>query len=66
MPRSQSEVGLSTAFTAAGGLEALARITAVAVIRFRKSDLDALSGKAEATDPAVQGTAGRSRSAPSP
>ncbi|WP_137992879.1 MFS transporter [Streptomyces vilmorinianum] len=43
--------GISTAFTAAVGMVLLALITAVAVIRVRKSDLEALSGKAEAGGP---------------
>ncbi|MFJ8669561.1 MFS transporter [Streptomyces sp. NPDC093600] len=45
--------GISTAFTAAVGMVLLALITAVAVIRVRKSDLEALSGKAEAAGPAA-------------
>ncbi|WP_189601827.1 MFS transporter [Streptomyces lateritius] len=45
--------GMSTAFMAAVGMVALALITAVAVIRVRKSDLEALSGKAEAAGPAT-------------
>ncbi|MET8514108.1 MFS transporter [Streptomyces sp. NPDC005077] len=43
--------GISTAFTAAVAMAALALLTAVLVIRVRKSDLDALSGKASAGDP---------------
>nr|WTB34135.1 MFS transporter [Streptomyces sp. NBC_00830] len=43
--------GISTAFTAAVAMAALALLTAVLVIRVRKSDLDALSGKASAGGP---------------
>ncbi|MET8326884.1 MFS transporter [Streptomyces sp. NPDC005181] len=43
--------GISTAFTAAVAMVALALLTAVLVIRVRKSDLDALSGKASAGGP---------------
>jgi EmrB/QacA subfamily drug resistance transporter len=43
--------GISTAFTAAVALAALALVTAVFVIRVRKSDLDALSGAAGAGAP---------------
>ncbi|MEU8526079.1 MULTISPECIES: MFS transporter [Streptomyces] len=38
--------GIATAFTAAVGMALLALLTALAVIRVRKSDLEALSGKA--------------------
>ncbi|MFF0289538.1 MFS transporter [Streptomyces sp. NPDC005262] len=44
--------GISTAFTAAVAMAALALLTAVLVIRVRRSDLDALSGKASAGGPA--------------
>ncbi|MFI6645123.1 MFS transporter [Streptomyces sp. NPDC050504] len=40
--------GISTSFVAAVGMVALALLTAVLVIRVRKSDLEALSGKASA------------------
>ncbi|MFB6707493.1 MFS transporter [Streptomyces sp. NPDC056333] len=43
--------GISTAFTAAVAMAALALLTAVLVIRVRRSDLDALSGKASAGGP---------------
>ncbi|WP_328886669.1 MFS transporter [Streptomyces sp. NBC_00316] len=43
--------GISTAFTAAVAMAALALLTAVLVIRVRKSDLDALSGRASAGGP---------------
>ncbi|GAA3480510.1 MFS transporter [Streptomyces yanii] len=43
--------GISTAFTAAVAMAAIALLTAVLVIRVRKSDLDALSGKASAGGP---------------
>ncbi|MFB6779596.1 MFS transporter [Streptomyces sp. NPDC056352] len=43
--------GISTAFTAAVAMAAAALLTAVLVIRVRKSDLDALSGKASAGGP---------------
>lgn len=43
--------GISTAFTAAVAMAAVALLTAVLVIRVRKSDLDALSGKASAGGP---------------
>lgn len=47
--------GISTAFTAAMAMAtALALLTAVLVIRVRRSDLDALSGKASAGGPGVQ------------
>ena len=45
--------GISTAFQAAVGMVLLALVTAVVVIRVRKSDLEALSGKAEAVGPAA-------------
>lgn len=45
--------GISTAFVAAVAMVALALLTAVLVIRVRKSDLDALSGKASTGGPAV-------------
>lgn len=45
--------GISTAFIAAVAMAALALLTAVLVIRVRKSDLDALSGKASAGGAAV-------------
>lgn len=45
--------GISTAFIAAVAMAALALLTAALVIRVRKSDLDALSGKASAGGPAV-------------
>ncbi|WNI22038.1 MFS transporter [Streptomyces sp. ITFR-16] len=45
--------GISTAFLAAVGMSALALLTALLVIRVRKSDLDALSGKAAAAGPAA-------------
>ncbi|WP_327243996.1 MFS transporter [Streptomyces sp. NBC_01320] len=43
--------GISTAFTAAVAMAAAALLTAVLVIRVRKSDLEALSGKASAGGP---------------
>ena len=43
--------GISTAFLAAAAMAALALLTALLVIRVRKSDLDALSGKAAAGGP---------------
>ncbi|MGW4998863.1 MFS transporter [Streptomyces hydrogenans] len=43
--------GISTAFTAAVAMVAVALLTAVLVIRVRRSDLEALSGKAEAAGP---------------
>ncbi|MFD0371411.1 MFS transporter [Streptomyces sp. NPDC059071] len=43
--------GISTAFVAAVAMVLIAFVTAVAVIRVRKSDLEALSGKAEAAGP---------------
>ncbi|MFI8519127.1 MFS transporter [Streptomyces sp. NPDC085481] len=43
--------GISTSFTAAVAMVLIALVTAVAVIRVRKSDLEALSGKAEAAGP---------------
>ncbi|MFI8965264.1 MFS transporter [Streptomyces sp. NPDC053493] len=43
--------GISTAFTAAVVMVLIALVTAVVVIRVRKSDLEALSGKAEAAGP---------------
>lgn len=43
--------GISTAFTAAVAMAALALLTAVLVVRVRRSDLDALSGKASAGGP---------------
>ncbi|MEU3606118.1 MFS transporter [Streptomyces sp. NPDC035033] len=43
--------GISTAFTAAVAMVAVALLTAVLVIRVRRSDLAALSGKAEAAGP---------------
>ncbi|MFD7442725.1 MFS transporter [Streptomyces sp. NPDC059909] len=45
--------GISTSFTAAVGMVLLALLTAVVVIRVRKSDLDALSGAAGAAGPAA-------------
>lgn len=45
--------GISTAFIAAVAMAALALLTATLVIRVRKSDLDALSGKASAGGPAA-------------
>ncbi|TXS06696.1 DHA2 family efflux MFS transporter permease subunit [Streptomyces sp. col6] len=45
--------GISTAFLAAVAMAALALLTALLVIRVRKSDLDALSGKAAAGGPAA-------------
>ncbi|PZT77111.1 MULTISPECIES: MFS transporter [unclassified Streptomyces] len=45
--------GISTAFLAAVAMAALALLTAVVIIRVRKSDLDALSGKAAAGGPAA-------------
>ncbi|WP_329380643.1 MFS transporter [Streptomyces sp. NBC_01716] len=43
--------GISTAFTAAVGMVLLALLTATLVVRVRKSDLEALSGKAGAAGP---------------
>ncbi|MER5893868.1 MFS transporter [Streptomyces sp. NPDC001876] len=43
--------GISTAFTAAVAMVALALLTAALVIRVRKSDLEALSGKSAAAGP---------------
>ncbi|WP_406391630.1 MFS transporter [Streptomyces sp. NBC_00887] len=43
--------GISTAFTAAVAMVALALLTAAVVIRVRKSDLEALSGKSAAAGP---------------
>ncbi|MFC9593491.1 MFS transporter [Streptomyces sp. NPDC056944] len=43
--------GISSAFTAAVGMVLIALVTAVLVIRVRKSDLEALSGRAEAAGP---------------
>ncbi|MFC8078307.1 MFS transporter [Streptomyces sp. NPDC057307] len=43
--------GISTAFTAAVGMVILALLTATLVVRVRKSDLEALSGKASAAGP---------------
>lgn len=43
--------GISSAFTAAVGMVLIALATAVLVIRVRKSDLEALSGRAEAAGP---------------
>ncbi|MFD9504406.1 MFS transporter [Streptomyces sp. NPDC060035] len=43
--------GISTAFTAAVAMVALALLTALLVIRVRKSDLEALSGKSAAAGP---------------
>lgn len=43
--------GISTAFTAAVAMVALALLTAVLVVRVRKSDLEALSGKSAAAGP---------------
>ncbi|MER5889921.1 MFS transporter [Streptomyces sp. NPDC001941] len=43
--------GISTAFLAGVGMAALALLTALAVIRVRKSDLEALSGTAGAAGP---------------
>lgn len=43
--------GIATAFTAAVAMVALALLTAVLVIRVRKSDLEALSGRTEAAGP---------------
>ncbi|MFJ9580545.1 MFS transporter [Streptomyces sp. NPDC101191] len=43
--------GISSAFTAAVAMALIALVTAVTVIRVRKSDLEALSGKAEAAGP---------------
>ncbi|MFD8968551.1 MFS transporter [Streptomyces sp. NPDC059568] len=43
--------GISTAFIAAVAMVAVALLTAALVIRVRKSDLEALSGKAEAAGP---------------
>ncbi|MCG7523795.1 MFS transporter [Streptomyces sp. OfavH-34-F] len=45
--------GISTAFLAAVAMAALALLTAMLIIRVRKSDLDALSGKAAAGGPAA-------------
>ncbi|MFF9844027.1 MFS transporter [Streptomyces sp. NPDC013740] len=45
--------GISAAFTAAVVMALIAFVTAVAVIRVRKSDLEALSGTAEAAGPAA-------------
>lgn len=43
--------GISSAFTAAVAMVLIALVTAVLVIRVRKSDLEALSGRAEAAGP---------------
>ncbi|MEU7514648.1 MFS transporter [Streptomyces sp. NPDC042898] len=43
--------GIASAFTAAVGMVLIALVTAVLVIRVRKSDLEALSGRAEAAGP---------------
>lgn len=43
--------GISTAFTAAVGMVVLALLTATLVVRVRKSDLEALSGRAGAAGP---------------
>ncbi|MFI9213775.1 MFS transporter [Streptomyces sp. NPDC053253] len=43
--------GIASAFTAAVGMVLIALVTAVLVIRVRKSDLEALSGRAEAASP---------------
>ncbi|MEU5219227.1 MFS transporter [Streptomyces sp. NPDC020807] len=43
--------GIASAFTAAVGMVLIALATAVLVIRVRKSDLEALSGRAEAAGP---------------
>lgn len=45
--------GISTAFTAAVGMVVLALLTATLVVRVRKSDLEALSGRASAGGPAA-------------
>ena len=45
--------GISTAFTAAVAMAAVALLTATLVIRVRKSDLEALSGKSAAAGPAA-------------
>nr|WP_202453146.1 MFS transporter [Streptomyces sp. SID4913] len=45
--------GISTAFLAAVAMAGLALLTALLIIRVRKSDLDALSGKAAAGGPAA-------------
>ncbi|MFD3657607.1 MFS transporter [Streptomyces sp. NPDC058620] len=45
--------GISTAFTAAVVMAVIALLTAVLVIRVRKSDLEALSGKSAAAGPAA-------------
>ena len=45
--------GISTAFTAAVAMAAVALLTAILVIRVRKSDLEALSGKSAAAGPAA-------------
>ncbi|MFE5713356.1 MFS transporter [Streptomyces sp. NPDC056501] len=43
--------GIASAFTAAVGMVLIALVTAVLVIRVRKSDLEALSGRAETAGP---------------
>ncbi|MFE1552470.1 MFS transporter [Streptomyces sp. NPDC058718] len=43
--------GIASAFTAAVGMVLIALVTAVLVIKVRKSDLEALSGRAEAAGP---------------
>ncbi|MGW8885734.1 MFS transporter [Streptomyces sp. NPDC055749] len=45
--------GISTAFTAGVAMAAVALLTAMLVIRVRKSDLEALSGKSAAAGPAA-------------
>jgi hypothetical protein len=45
--------GISTAFIAAVAMAAVALLTAALVVRVRKSDLEALSGRAEAAGPAA-------------
>ncbi|MFE4611150.1 hypothetical protein ACFRK5_22835 [Streptomyces niveus] len=45
--------GISTAFTAAMGMVVLALLTVTLVVRVRKSDLEARSGRASAGGPAA-------------